>query len=153
VSQTGTPTVTEQASLLLLAVICRSPCFPHVLPQTRWENYYIQGLQWLTQPQDNPKAAAIDGLYLDELSFDRGTMMRMRKAVDQYRSGCLFDLHSCNKFHCGIPSAPHACSALICKLSKQTSQPATTLTVQALAIMCATASPPGSIVLVFALAL
>ena len=32
---------------------------------TRWENYYIQGLQWLTQPQDNPKTAAIDGLYLD----------------------------------------------------------------------------------------
>ena len=29
---------------------------------TRWENYYIQGLQWLTQPQDNPKFAAIDGL-------------------------------------------------------------------------------------------
>jgi hypothetical protein len=40
-------------------------------------------------------------------------MMRMRKAVDQHRSGCLFDLHSCNKFHCGVPSAPHACSALI----------------------------------------
>ena len=37
----------------------------------------------------------------------------MRKAVDQHRSGCLFDLHSCNKFHCGVPSAPHACSALI----------------------------------------
>eukprot|EP01052_Picozoa_sp_SAG31_P023314 SAG31_NODE_1914_length_6931_cov_6.490340_8_plen_126_part_01 len=35
---------------------------------TRWENYYIQGLQWLTQPQQNPKFASIDGLYLDELS-------------------------------------------------------------------------------------
>jgi hypothetical protein len=28
---------------------------------TRWENYYIQGLQWLTQPQDHPKTAAIGG--------------------------------------------------------------------------------------------
>ena len=37
----------------------------------------------------------------------------MRKAVDEKRSGCLFDLHSCNKFHCGVPAAPHACSALI----------------------------------------
>ena len=55
----------------------------------------------------------VRGRYLDELSFDRGTMMRMRKAVDQHRSGCLFDLHSCNKYHCGVPSAPHACSALI----------------------------------------
>jgi hypothetical protein len=31
---------------------------------TRWENYYIQGLQWLTQPQENQKYASIDGLYL-----------------------------------------------------------------------------------------
>lgn len=78
---------------------------------SRWINYYLRGLQWLTE--DHPETASIDGLYLDELSFDRNTMQRMRKAVDEKRSGCLFDLHSCNKFHCGVPSAPHACSALI----------------------------------------
>ena len=60
--------------------------------------------------------SAIDGVYLDELSFDRihrNTMQRMRKAVDRHRSGALFDLHSCNKCTCGVPSSPHACSALI----------------------------------------
>ena len=78
---------------------------------SRWINYYLQGLQWLTE--DHPSTASIDGLYLDELSFDRNTVQRMRKAVDEKRSGVLFDLHSCNKFHCGVPSSPHACSALI----------------------------------------
>jgi len=73
---------------------------------SRWINYYVQGLQWLTE-----NGAKIDGLYLDELSFSRQTMQRMRKAVDQHRSGCLFDLHSCNKFHCGRP-CPHVSSAL-----------------------------------------
>lgn len=77
---------------------------------TRWVNYYIEGLRWLSE--DHPGTAAIDGLYLDEVSFDRATMQRMRKAVDERREGSLFDLHSCNKYHCGKP-APHACSALI----------------------------------------
>lgn len=39
-------------------------------------------------------------------------MQRMRKAVDAHRSGALFDLHSCNKLHCGNP-CPGSCSALI----------------------------------------
>ena len=79
---------------------------------SRWVNYYIEGLQWLSQDHGQ-NTSAVDGLYLDELSFDRGTMQRMRKAVDRRRSGALFDLHSCNKFHCGVPAAPKACSALI----------------------------------------
>jgi hypothetical protein len=78
---------------------------------TRWINYYVAGLEWLTQ--DHANTSAIDGVYLDELAFDRDTAQRMRKAVDRQRSGALFDLHSCNKFHCGVPSSPHACSALI----------------------------------------
>ena len=81
---------------------------------SRWVNYYVEGLKWLTsEHSDVPNTAAIDGLYLDELSFDRSTMQRMRKAADRTRSGAMFDLHSCNKFHCGVPAAPHACSALI----------------------------------------
>jgi hypothetical protein len=80
---------------------------------SRWVNYYISGLQWLSSPHaDVPDSAAIDGLYLDELSFDRNTMMRLRKAVDRHRAGAMFDLHSCNKFNCGTP-AMHACSALL----------------------------------------
>ena len=79
---------------------------------SRWVNYYLAGLQWLTSSDHAGKDSRIDGLYLDELAFDRSTMQRMRKAVDQHRSGCLFDLHSCNKFSCGTPGI-HACSALI----------------------------------------
>ena len=78
---------------------------------SRWVNYYVQGLQWLTE--DHANTSAIDGVYLDEVAFDRATVQRMRKAVDQHRSGALFDLHSCNKFRCGVPSNPHACSSLI----------------------------------------
>lgn len=59
---------------------------------SRWVNYYVQGLAWLRA--NGPK---IDGLYLDELSFGRGTMQRMRKAAD-VKEGALFDLHSCNKW-------------------------------------------------------
>ena len=79
---------------------------------SRWVNYYVEGLQWLSQDHAyntdssadaSIQTAAIDGVYLDELSFDRSTMQRMRKAVDQHRSGSLFDLHSCNKFRCGVP--------------------------------------------------
>ena len=54
------------------------------------------------------------GVYLDELSFGRSTLQRMRKAVDRDRSGALFDLHSCNKFHCGQKgTVPGSCSALL----------------------------------------
>ena len=81
-----------------------------LLCRVHW--FQVQGLQWLTE--DHNGTSAIDGVYLDELAFDRSTMQRMRKAVDQHRSGALFDLHSCNKFHCGVPSNPHACSSLIC---------------------------------------
>eukprot|EP00039_Didymoeca_costata_P002367 m.59698 g.59698 ORF g.59698 m.59698 type:complete len:1227 (-) comp11265_c0_seq1:74-3754(-) len=75
---------------------------------SRWVNYYVQGLSWL---RDNgPK---IDGLYLDELSFGRETMQRMRKAAD-VKPGALFDLHSCNKFQCGkAPYFPASSSMLI----------------------------------------
>jgi len=52
------------------------------------------GLAWLRA--NGPK---IDGLYLDELSFGRATMQRMRKAAD-VKPGALFDLHSCNKHVC-----------------------------------------------------
>ena len=75
---------------------------------SRWVNYYVRGLSWLRS--NGPR---IDGLYLDELSFGRETMQRMRKAAD-VKPGALFDLHSCSKSHCGIaPYAPHSSSMLI----------------------------------------
>lgn len=75
---------------------------------SRWVNYYVEGLAWL-----RTNGPAIDGLYLDELAFGRKTMQRMRKSVD-VKAGALFDLHSCNKFKCGIaPYDPHSSSMLI----------------------------------------
>ena len=60
---------------------------------SRWANYYIQGLDWLV------RNAAIDGLYLDDLAFDRTTMKRIRKVLDRSRAGSLIDFHSANLFN------------------------------------------------------
>ncbi|NLF09047.1 MAG: hypothetical protein GX594_13865 [Pirellulaceae bacterium] len=55
---------------------------------TRWNNYYLEGLAWLV------KNVRIDGLYLDDLAYDHETMKRVRKTLDRNRPGCLIDLHS-----------------------------------------------------------
>lgn len=56
---------------------------------SRWFNYYIQGLAWLV------KNADIDGLYLDDVSYDRHILKRMKKAMESEKEGCILDLHSC----------------------------------------------------------
>jgi hypothetical protein len=60
---------------------------------SRWHNYYIEGLDWLT------KNVGIDGLYLDDVAFDRTTMKRVRKVLDRNRPGGLIDLHSANQYN------------------------------------------------------
>ncbi|MEG1642902.1 MAG: DUF6067 family protein [Bacteroidales bacterium] len=55
---------------------------------SRWINYYLEGLRWMFE---NYK---IDGLYMDDVSFDRTVMKRMRKIMNQYHPGALIDLHS-----------------------------------------------------------
>lgn len=65
-------------------------------PETsRWYNYYIEGLAWLV------KNMAIDGLYLDDVSYDRHILKRMRKAMDAVKPGCMIDLHSNTGFSKG----------------------------------------------------
>jgi len=59
---------------------------------TRWDNYYIEGLAWLV------KNVGIDGLYIDDLAYDRTTMKRVRKVLDRGRPGALIDFHSANQF-------------------------------------------------------
>ncbi len=59
---------------------------------SRWHNYYIEGLNWLV---DN---VGIDGLYIDDLAFDRFTMKRIRKVLEK-RPAPLIDLHSANQFN------------------------------------------------------
>jgi len=60
---------------------------------SRWHNYYVEGLDWLA------RNVGIDGLYLDDVAFDRTTMLRLRKVLDRDRPGALIDLHSANQYN------------------------------------------------------
>jgi hypothetical protein len=60
---------------------------------SRWHNYYLEGLNWLV------KNVGIDGLYIDDVAFDRTTMKRVRKIFDRGRPGALIDLHSANQYN------------------------------------------------------
>lgn len=60
--------------------------------QSRWHNSYIEGLDWLA------RNVGIDGLYLDDVAFDRTTMQRVRKVLDRRRPGALIDLHSATQY-------------------------------------------------------
>jgi hypothetical protein len=62
---------------------------------SRWYNYYIEGLRWLVKNVD------IDGLYLDDVTYDRRTVKRIRKVLDSEKPGCLLDLHSNTGFSKG----------------------------------------------------
>lgn len=62
---------------------------------SRWYNYYIEGLRWLV------KHTGIDGLYLDDVSYDRDMLKRMRKVMDLVKPGCIIDLHSNTGFSKG----------------------------------------------------
>ena len=60
---------------------------------SRWHNYYLEGLKWLVQ---NVK---IDGIYIDDVAYDRVVMQRVRKIFDLYRPNSLIDVHSWNHFN------------------------------------------------------
>ena len=60
---------------------------------SRWHNYYIEGMNWLV------KNVGIDGIYIDDIAFDRTTMKRVRKVLDNSHSGALIDVHSANQFN------------------------------------------------------
>ena len=68
---------------------------------SRWINYYIEGLAWLVRNVD------IDGLYLDDVTFDRHIMKRMRKVMEAEKPGCFIDLHSNTGFSKG-PATQYA---------------------------------------------
>ena len=42
---------------------------------SRWYNYYLEGLSWLVEHE------GIDGLYQDDVSYDRQIMKRVRKII------------------------------------------------------------------------
>jgi len=60
---------------------------------SRWHNYYLEGLNWLA------KNVGIDGLYIDDVAFDRTVMKRLRKILEKHRPQPLIDLHSANQFN------------------------------------------------------
>ncbi|MBW7892084.1 MAG: hypothetical protein H3C48_13890, partial [Chitinophagaceae bacterium] len=55
---------------------------------SRWINYYLEGLRWMYERYK------IDGIYMDDVSFDRTVMKRIKKIAARYRPGALIDLHS-----------------------------------------------------------
>jgi hypothetical protein len=59
---------------------------------SRWHNYYVEGLNWLVEN------IGIDGVYIDDLAFDRTTMKRLRKVLEK-RPDPMIDLHSANQFN------------------------------------------------------
>ncbi len=61
--------------------------------QSRWHNYYIEGLDWLARNM------GIDGLYLDDVAYDRTTMKRVRKVLQAHREQPLIDLHSASQYN------------------------------------------------------
>lgn len=62
---------------------------------SRWYNYYVEGLAWMVKNMD------IDGIYLDDVAFDRRILQRMRRAMDGVKPGCIIDLHSNTGFSKG----------------------------------------------------
>jgi hypothetical protein len=62
---------------------------------SRWYNFYVEGINWLA------RIVPIDGLYLDDVAYDRTILKRVRKVLDRARPGCLIDLHSNTLFSIG----------------------------------------------------
>lgn len=63
--------------------------------ESRWYNYYIEGIGWVVRHAD------IDGLYLDDVTYDRHILQRVRWIMSQSKKGCLIDLHSNTGFSIG----------------------------------------------------
>jgi hypothetical protein len=60
---------------------------------SRWHNYYLEGLKWLAQNVE------IDGIYIDDVAYDRIVMQRVRKILNRHRPGSLIDVHSWSHFN------------------------------------------------------
>ena len=60
---------------------------------SRWQNHYLEGLDWLAHN------VGIDGLYLDDVAFDRQTMKRIRRILSARRPDPIIDLHSANQYN------------------------------------------------------
>ncbi|MEO8568971.1 MAG: glycoside hydrolase domain-containing protein [Ginsengibacter sp.] len=61
--------------------------------QNRWHNYYVEGMNWLTQN------VGVDGIYLDDVAFDRTTMKRIKRVLTKDGHPGIIDLHSANQYN------------------------------------------------------
>ena len=59
----------------------------------RWHNYYVEGMNWLV------RNVGIDGIYLDDVAFDRTTMKRIKRVLTQNNRPGILDLHSANQYN------------------------------------------------------
>jgi hypothetical protein len=59
----------------------------------RWYNYYVEGMNWLVQN------VGIDGIYLDDVAFDRVTMKRIKRVLTADGHPGIIDLHSANQYN------------------------------------------------------
>ena len=59
----------------------------------RWHNYYVEGMNWLVQH------VGIDGIYLDDVAFDRVTMKRIKRVLTEDGHPGIIDLHSANQYN------------------------------------------------------
>jgi len=60
---------------------------------SRWTNYYIEGINWLAENQ------GMDGLYLDDIAFSRSTVKRIANVLSKHRGNYVIDLHSANQYN------------------------------------------------------
>ncbi len=59
-------------------------------PDSRWNNYYLQGLDWMIHNID------LMGVYIDDSALDRTTLQRARRILDSDGKQRLIDIHSWN---------------------------------------------------------
>ena len=60
---------------------------------SRWHNYYVEGLSWLV------RKVGIDGIYVDDVAYDRTTMKRVKRVLTQDGHSGIIDFHSANQFN------------------------------------------------------
>ncbi len=61
-------------------------------PDSRWNNFYLQGLEWMVT------RAHLDGVYVDDTALDARSLRRARRILDT-KPGRLIDLHTWNHFN------------------------------------------------------
>lgn len=61
-------------------------------PDSRWNNYYLEGLHWMIKNYD------LRGVYIDDSALDRETLKRARRLLDADGTRRTIDIHSWNHY-------------------------------------------------------